>query len=359
MANQAQQVMTSVKATMFERNCASPATFWLGLALVVAITFYCQQNVVLNQFYHQGALTFDNGLFSSLIWRNNWLLYYADGISHDQNSSFYRTHISPFLLSPSAISYLLPLSMAQFYAAFIASMFALLAAIMYGLLNILFCVRLSYAALLALGFASSGLIADSLWLPHYEFFIPAFILLFLTCLATGQNKASWIFFSLSLSVREDAGLHIACLLLTIMACRRLTWMALASQRRERLWLPLNGAQLKDLALRARYLEHQRLLRGSHYHSSARILILDNAQHQPCTEDHTLQIVQCALQCIKLLARCHLEPIHVVSRAGKAAGYACHNAPLLEKVSDRGRLSLHTTSTHAVVATHGTAPLAAR
>ena len=76
------------------------------------------------------------------------------------------------------------------------------------------------AALLAIGFANSGLPIAILRYPHFEILIAAAAILFLVALQERRYVSASLFLVAALLTREDAGFHIAILLAAILTCRR-------------------------------------------------------------------------------------------------------------------------------------------
>jgi hypothetical protein len=187
-----------------------------------AVPFVFQYTYVLNTFYHFGAVYFDAGFFANLLWHNDWLLS-CPQVAADY--PYLGMHFSPFLVLINGLSYIMPTHMVEFYAAFMACIYASLAAGMcYALL---LCAQpktyWSVAALgaLAIGFSFNGVVMQGVWMPHFEYAIPAGIFLFLLLYKTDSPDAATLFFVLTLLMREDAGLHMAGVLVLLMGARSL------------------------------------------------------------------------------------------------------------------------------------------
>jgi len=184
--------------------------WWL---VVFLVPFQLHYNYIINAFYHFGAPYFDAGLFCQLLWHNDWRL--MNPLPRG-DFSYFGVHFSPFLLLVSQLSYLLPTDSVEFFAGFIASIYAALALAMFYALQC--CVRprshwrMLLLALLAIGFSFNGFVAQGMWMPHFEYAIPLCIFLFLLHRARGNTGLAILFFVLALSLREDAGLHIAVIL---------------------------------------------------------------------------------------------------------------------------------------------------
>jgi len=72
---------------------------------------------------------------------------------------------------------------------------------------------------LAILCALNGISLATIGFPHIEIAIPALILLILALWTHGHRLGAWPFVPLLLSVREDAGLHLATIFALIAACR--------------------------------------------------------------------------------------------------------------------------------------------
>jgi hypothetical protein len=175
-----------------------------------------------NCFYFFGAGYFDAGLFANLLWHNDWLLTTPHVYQGDH--SYITVHFSPLLMLVNGLSYLAPTHMVEFYATFMACIYASLAAAMCYTLMVFAPPKTLWRAfalaLLATGFAFNGVVMQGVWMPHFEYAIPAGILMFLLHFTRGGMRWAIAFFALTLMMREDAGLHIAAVLALLIAAQR-------------------------------------------------------------------------------------------------------------------------------------------
>lgn len=205
----------------------SPLTCAISAGL---LPFVLQYTYTLNCFYYFGAPYFDAGLFANLLWHNDWLLTTAHVYNSDH--SYLQVHFSPFLMLVNWLSYIAPTHMVEFYAVFMALIYASLAAAMCYTLMV--CAlptnmwQVIALGLLATGFAFNGVVMQGVWMPHFEYAIPAGILMFLVHFKRGNIPWAIFFFALTLSLREDAGLHIAAVLFLLIAVQWLRTRSLPS-----------------------------------------------------------------------------------------------------------------------------------
>ena len=187
----------------------------------------------------------DTNIFIDVFWRNDLALsnLYPDLYA----PSFHQVHFSPFLLLINFASYLAPMTQETFFAVVMGAMHAAFAVVFFSLFIALAPAGDSgrntsprgasqivwgvAAAILAAAYALNGLVLQALWLGHYEFVIPLFIILLFVALARRDRKVSLIVFLLLLSTREDAGFH-AFAFLSLWAAYRRFW---------------GGASLRDIA----------------------------------------------------------------------------------------------------------------
>lgn len=203
-----------------------------GLAFAV-LPFVLQYTYILNEFYYFGAPFLDAGFFANLVWRNDWLLSCPKAAAA---YPYLGMHFSAFLVLINGLSYLAPTHMVEFFAAVMACIYASLAAAMYYALTV--CVKprtyWGVAALgaLAIGFAFNGVVMQGVWMPHFEYGIPAGIFLFLLLYKTGSRNAAVFFFILTLIMREDAGLHVTGVLLVLIAAQSLQARRVTARKAE-------------------------------------------------------------------------------------------------------------------------------
>jgi hypothetical protein len=182
-----------------------------GLLSAGLIAFICVRTAVLNVFYAVGDLT-DPGWQATIIWHNNWHLEGPPALS----GSFFSEHISPIFWLVNLISYILPLSKLDFYAAFMAGIYALFATGVYRAWQLgderITAGKCLVAVAIALAATFSAVGMNTLRLPHYELLIPALGLWFFISMAERRYGWASFWFVLCLMVREDAGLHLFGLL---------------------------------------------------------------------------------------------------------------------------------------------------
>lgn len=181
---------------------------WLLWSLPVFAVPYCIYYILfLNSFYHFGCGYFDGGLFAHVMWHNDWKI---SAPSFRADYSFLGVHFMPLLMLLNGLSWLVPLGMVEFFAAFMSASYGLLAlALFYGLYRAWpRLLLLPVYAVLSVAMAFNGLIMNAIWMPHVEFIIPIFIFLFLMHYALGNRFLTLLFFVLTLSAREDGGFHL-------------------------------------------------------------------------------------------------------------------------------------------------------
>jgi hypothetical protein len=183
----------------------------LSPLLAGLIAFILVRTSVLNVFYSAGDMI-DPGWFSTLAWHSTWRLAGPPAFS----GSFFADHMSPIFWLTSAVSYVLPLPKIEFFAAVLGATYALFAAGVCrawqmgderaGLAQGLAAVAIALAAT----FSAVGM--QALRLPHHEMMIPAFGLWFFIAMAERSYRWAAVWFVLCLMVREDAGFHLAGIL---------------------------------------------------------------------------------------------------------------------------------------------------
>lgn len=196
-----------------------------GAALVAG---YFAFNYILNAFYGQGQLIADAGWFAGLIWRSDWGMPHPVAVRDFirlYTDDFFDIHISPLLITANGLSRLLPLSSSAWLALFLGAGAALIAACfaaaaadflrfhcgrMFERQHFLAAAALAAGAVLGL----NPIVANILVYPHFEIYIPAFLLLFLLMLAADRRKSALAALAALLAVRGDAGFHLSTLLWT-------------------------------------------------------------------------------------------------------------------------------------------------
>ena len=195
------------------RSRAAVINIVLAAFVATGIPFVAIVRLMLVHFYIRGAFLLDSGLLASLVWHTDLRLTMPASMG---GASYFATHFSPLLLLVSGASWLAPLSLAQWFSGFIALAHAFLALGVFGLLVFGNGMKRGVwpwiAAVLAAGFALSGLAQAIMRYPHFETLIPAFFLLFAACRAAGYGRLAIVCFVFGLATREDAGLHYALIL---------------------------------------------------------------------------------------------------------------------------------------------------
>jgi hypothetical protein len=201
--------------------------------LAIGIPFVAFTNLVLFHFYVRGSFVLDSGLLASLMWHTDALLSQPASVG---GGSYFGTHMSLLFLPASALSWCLPLSLPQFFAGVVGFSHALLALAVFWLLVEGFGLRRGMgpwiAALVALGFAFSGLAIAIARYPHFETLIAAFFLLFAVAQVLGHRRLAVAFFVLGLATREDAGFHYVAILGLLAALNVACGVPLRKQRTE-------------------------------------------------------------------------------------------------------------------------------
>lgn len=172
---------------------------------VPAVLFY---RLVLYHFYVKGGFLLDSGMLAALMWHNPISLPLP---ASTWPQSFFSHHVAPVFILFSAISALVPLTMTQFFAAFVGVSEGLLTLPVFCLLVFGLGLRrgadLALSALIACAFAFNGIALSIARFPHFETFGAACLMLFLTALVLRWRVIAVVAFILALMTREDMGLH--------------------------------------------------------------------------------------------------------------------------------------------------------
>lgn len=194
---------------------------------------------VLNQFYRYGAVLLDTGLLADLAWHKAPGLpmspvFQAPGFYLSQASSFYSLHMAPLFALLSALSWLTPLSMAQWFALFTGVAHALPALAVFWILSTDYALnrgwRIGLAVLLAIVFSFNGLAIAQVRYPHFEILIVASMMLFLVAWWHKRPFLAAFFFALCLICREDAGFHIVSVFAVLAAMNWYYGIRLSEQK---------------------------------------------------------------------------------------------------------------------------------
>jgi len=196
-------------------SAAAPAAILIAATFTsAALPFVGFTHLVLFHFYVRGAFLLDTGLLAFLTWHSDAALTQPNSLG---GASFFATHVVLLFLLASQISWLIPVSLPQFFAGFVGLSHSLLALAVFWLLVEGYGLRQSgavwLAALAGIVFSFSGLAISIARYPHFETYIAAFFLLFATAQALGHLRLASIFLLLGLATREDAGFHYAAVLL--------------------------------------------------------------------------------------------------------------------------------------------------
>jgi hypothetical protein len=168
-------------------------------------------NYTINVFYTLGAAMLDSGWFAHLA---------CHGLANPPalGGTFLADHMSAVLALLALVHTISPTMPDPVF-------FAISQGFWFGVLGLTasLCVAQWLPAgrglLLALLCAMNGISLATLGFPHIEIAIPALILLVLALLTTGRHVAAFILVPLLLTVREDAGLHLAIILVLMAAFR--------------------------------------------------------------------------------------------------------------------------------------------
>jgi hypothetical protein len=197
----------------------SPWTL-IGYAAASVVAFLLVRTAILNLFYSVGDLH-DPGWLATVAWRNGWLLIGPPSLG----GSYFSEHISPIFWLTNLVSYLLPLPKIDFFAAFMAAIYALYAA---GIFRAwlwgddrVSAARSVVALAVALLATFSAVSMQTLRLAHHEIAMPALALWFFIALVERNYRLAVVWFVLCLMVREDAGFHLFGLLVLWGLCLKI------------------------------------------------------------------------------------------------------------------------------------------
>lgn len=192
-------------------------------AAVFVLASLLNHNAVLNHFLRFGADS-DTLWHTGLFWLGDLRLTNPPSID---NRSYFGTHFTPFLILPGLVSRFLPFDAMEWYALVIGACHgttaAVLAAAIGALTRRLAIAPWTGAALALLGGLAMTLNAVAAQLartPHYEVLAPGLILATTLALALERRKLAALAFVVLLSLKQDAGLHAALLLMAFVAA---TW----------------------------------------------------------------------------------------------------------------------------------------
>jgi hypothetical protein len=174
--------------------------------VVIGLAYQTNYQFIVNHFLENGAFLLDSGLFAHLVYQNP-SLQHAPPLG---GGSYLSTHFTPWLQLNSLVSFLVPLSPPFYYAFTQGAVYAIVAGAGVVALNSLFKEPRSTWGLLPLSllFAFNGIVVASVGYPHFEPVYAGWAILFLVSFFRRHNTAAWVFFVLTLIVREDTGFHL-------------------------------------------------------------------------------------------------------------------------------------------------------
>jgi hypothetical protein len=185
-----------------------PGRIACAASIVFGVPFVLFYRLILFHFYVRGSFLLDAGFLASLMWHNTAALMAPPSTG---GFSFFEQHVSLVLVLVSATSYLLPLTMAQLFAAFVGLCHGMLALAVFWLLVSGYGLRrgwpLVLGALASVAFAFNGLAIAIVRFPHFETFGAACLLLFFVALVLERRTSAVIAFLFAIATREDVGLH--------------------------------------------------------------------------------------------------------------------------------------------------------
>jgi hypothetical protein len=213
----------------------------LGL-VAAAPAFVAYADFILNHFYRYGAVLLDSGLLADLAWHQGVAL---EGSFLLDGKGFYAFHIAPIFVVLSALSWLVPVAMAQWFAIFTGVAQALLAVAVFWALTAETSLaagwRVVVAMLFAVAFSFNGLAIAQVRYPHFEVLLAAGMMLFLVAWRHRRWTLAALFFALCLICREDAGFHLAAVLAVVVALKYRDGEPLPAQRPALVFLGLGLA----------------------------------------------------------------------------------------------------------------------
>ena len=167
-----------------------------------------------HDYYSAGAYLYDTELFNYIVGPNGRGLRMPPVINMP---NFFYVHISPILLPFSAVSSILGLRYLQpleivLILGFSGAAAAAFVVVQYYLRPLGQVLSLSLGALFALAFALCGTMRSTAGYPHIEILYVAPAVAALLLMFHRKMRWAWLAFMVTLFVREDAGLHMACIL---------------------------------------------------------------------------------------------------------------------------------------------------
>jgi hypothetical protein len=181
------------------------------IAAVVGVYYY---QILQHQYYVGGPYLYDTELFNYIVGPRGQGLRMPPVINMP---SFFYVHVSPILLPFAAISAMFglrdlqPLEMVLILG-FSGAAVAAFVVVQYYLRPLGRALSLLLGALFALAFALGGTMHSTVEYPHIEILYVAPATVALLLIFHRHLRWAWLAFVLTLFVREDAGLHMACIL---------------------------------------------------------------------------------------------------------------------------------------------------
>ncbi|HIJ85329.1 MAG: hypothetical protein HW380_3644 [Magnetococcales bacterium] len=177
------------------------------------VVFILNKTFILNHFYVDGAYLLDSGFFADLMYRNEFnprVATILGGFVYNGN------HFSLLHNLLNIISYIVPVEAILYYAIFqglvYSSLTAAIFAVFYNSYDLNDHVTLTLAFIASVLFAFTGVAVVCVTYPHYEAIMSGMAILFLVFFFKKQYFYATLFFIACLSVREDSGFHLFCVL---------------------------------------------------------------------------------------------------------------------------------------------------
>lgn len=192
-------------------DIAIPAIVCALVAILVAFIYYRTLHYL---YFVGGPYLYDMEMFNYIVGPDSKGLSMPSVIGLP---SFFYIHMSPILLLFNFVSSLiglkdnqpLELMLCVGFAGAAAAAFAVIAHYLKPLGQV---AAIPLAAVFAVAFALSGIMRATADYPHFEVLYTPLAVIALLLIFQRHKGWGWVAFSLCLLVREDAGLHLACIL---------------------------------------------------------------------------------------------------------------------------------------------------
>jgi hypothetical protein len=183
-------------------------------SLIAAIIGVICFGIIQHSTYAVGPYLYDTALFNYIVGPQSHNLAMPSVINMP---SFYRVHISPLLIPFSYISRMLGLTGFQslelvLIPGFSGAAVAAFLVVRHYLRPLGRILPTILAAAFALAFGLSGVMRSTVDYPHIEILYVPLATAALFLMFQRRMRAAWIVFALGLMTREDAGLHMACVI---------------------------------------------------------------------------------------------------------------------------------------------------